>query len=224
MAPAEVSVVVPVFNAGGTLAEAIDSVRGQGVDVQIIIVDDGSGEETRAAIAAITGVVAVRQENQGPAAARNRGLDLVEAPLVAFIDADDIWTAGRLRKQMALLESHHEAGIVLGHTGFSGLDPARNEWIDVAAPRLMYHLGAALIRRWVFEQNGRFDAALGASEDVDWFLRARDSGIASVVTTDVVQIHRRNGLNMTRGRDLRDLQFLEVLKRSLDRRRAGGEK
>jgi glycosyltransferase involved in cell wall biosynthesis len=217
-----ISVIIPVFNAGGTLRDAIDSVRAQAVAARIIVVDDGSDEATRDAIASIDGIVAVRQENQGPAAARNRGLDLADAPLIAFLDADDLWTAGKLQLQMELLESRPEAGIALGHTTFSALDPARNEWVPTAQPRLMFHLGAALIRREIFDRHGRFDPALRASEDVDWFLRVRDAGVGMIVTADVVQVHRRNGLNMTRGRDHRDLQFLEVLKRSLDRRRAGG--
>jgi glycosyltransferase involved in cell wall biosynthesis len=214
-----VSVIIPVFNAGGTLRDAIDSVRAQNIAVQIIVVDDGSDEATRDAIAAVDGIVAVRQENQGPAAARNRGLDFADAALIAFLDADDLWTAGRLRLQMDLLESRPEAGIALGHTAFSALDPVRDEWVPTAEPRLMFHLGASLVRREIFETHGRFDPALRASEDVDWFLRVRDAGIGMIVIANVVQIHRRNGLNMTRGRDHRDLQFLEVLKRSLDRRR-----
>ena len=214
-----VSVIIPVFNAGGTLRDAIDSVRAQGAAVEIIVVDDGSDEETGAVIDDLDGIVAVRQENQGPAAARNRGLDFAGAALIAFLDADDLWTAGKLRLQMDLLESRPAAGIALGHTAFSAFEPVRNEWVPTAEPRLMFHLGAALIRREIFDTHGRLDPALRASEDVDWFLRVRDAGIGMIVTADVVQVHRRNGRNMTRGRDHRDLQFLEVLKRSLDRRR-----
>jgi glycosyltransferase involved in cell wall biosynthesis len=221
----DVSVIIPVFNAGGTLAEAIASIGAQDIDVRIIVVDDGSDQITRDAIASLIAVVpdiiAVRQENQGPAAARNLGLDFADTPLVAFLDADDLWTPGKLRLQLDLLASHPEACIALGHTAFSTFEPARREWISTAAPRLMFHLGASLVRRELFERHRRFDPALRASEDVDWFLRMRDAGVGMIVTPDVVQVHRRNGSNMTRGLDHRDLQFLEVLKRSLDRRRAG---
>jgi glycosyltransferase involved in cell wall biosynthesis len=216
----DVSVIVPVFNAPKTLPDAIASVRAQQVPVRVIVVDDGSTDDTPALLASIRDIVAVRQTHQGPAAARNRGLDCARTPLVAFVDADDLWEPGKLRAQRALLDANPAAGIVLGHTAFSVLDPSRGEWTRLAAPHLMYSLGASLIRREVFETQGRFDEALRASEDVDWFLRARDAGVRMIVTADVVQVHRRNGENMTRGKDLRDLQFIEVLKRSLDRRRA----
>jgi glycosyltransferase involved in cell wall biosynthesis len=221
---ARVTVILPVYNAGRTLPEAIASVRAQGEPCRIVVVDDGSTDETPAVVASIDGIVAVRQPNQGPAAARNRGLDFADAPLVSFIDADDVWAPGRLRAQMALLEANPTAGIVIGYTALSALDPATDAWVPVAEPRLMYHLGAALIRREVFDQQGRFDPALRASEDVDWFLRAHDAGVGILVDHGVVQTHRRNGENMTRGKDLRDLQFIEVLKRSMDRRRSGAPK
>jgi glycosyltransferase involved in cell wall biosynthesis len=222
---AQISVIMPVFNGAATLTDAIESIRAQGIPVEIIIVDDGSTDETPRVLEALQRsgrVTAVRQDNGGPAAARNRGLSLARAPFVAFLDDDDVWLPNKLQLQLDVFARHPDAAIVLGHTALQALDPSRAVWTDVAEPRFLYHLGAALCRRDAFDRIGAFDPALRSSEDVDWFLRARDAGLGIVVTPDVVQIHRRNGANMTRGKDLRELGFIEVVKRSLDRRRAGG--
>jgi glycosyltransferase involved in cell wall biosynthesis len=221
-----VSVILPTFNGAATLVAAIDSIRAQELPVEIIIVDDGSTDDTPRVIETLCAsddVVAIRQDNRGPAAARNSGLLLARASLVAFLDDDDVWLPHKLRRQLALFDEHPDAAIILGHTAFQSFDLVTGISTAVAEPRLLYHLGAALCRRDTFERIGTFDPALQSSEDVDWFLRVRDAGLGIVVTRDVVQIHRRNGANMTRGKDLRELGFIEVVKRSLDRRRAGGQ-
>lgn len=215
-----VTVVIPAFNAAHAVSEAIGSVREQGIALQVVVVDDGSTDDTPAVVTALGDVTYIRQENRGPAAARNRGIAAAAAPLIAFLDADDVWTPGRLRLLTALLDESPAAGMALGTTAFEALD-AGGRWVAFDAPRLIPHLGAALVRREVFEKHGRFDESLRASEDVDWILRVRDGGVPIAVTREVVQVHRRHGGNMTRGRDLRELQFMEVLKRSLDRRRRG---
>ena len=216
-----VSVIVPVFNGAATLLDAIESIRAQEIDLEIILVDDGSTDDTHAVIETLDDVIAIRQDNRGPAAARNSGLEFARAPFVAFLDDDDVWLPSKLRDQLALLAQHPDAALVLGYTSFQSLGP-EHAWTPVAEPHLLYHLGAALCRRETFERIGMLDPALRSSEDVDWFLRVRDAGLGIIVSPDVVQIHRRNGANMTRGKDLRELGFLEVVKRSLDRRRAAG--
>jgi glycosyltransferase involved in cell wall biosynthesis len=216
----QVSIIVPVYNGATTVAEAVASIRAQEVPAEVIIVDDGSTDDTPRILESF-GVTSVRQENAGPAAARNRGLALVRTAFVGFLDDDDVWLPHKLRDQLRLFEEHPGAAIVLGHTAFQSLDAASGRWDSVAEPHLLYHLGAALCRREAFDRIGPFDPNLHSSEDVDWFLRARDAGLRIVVSPDTVQLHRRNGENMTRGKDLRELGFIEVLKRSLDRRRAG---
>ena len=220
VAAPRVSVIVPVFNGAATLVEAIECIRAQQIEVEIIVVDDGSTDDTPQVIESLTDVVAIRQDNHGPAAARNSGLVFARAPLVAFLDDDDLWMPRKLKSQLQLLEEHPSASVVLGYTAFEGLVPETGAWTRVAEPHLLYHLGAALCRRETFDRVGTFDPALHSSEDVDWFLRVRDAGLEIIVTPEIAQIHRRNGENMTRGKDLRELGFIEVVKRSLDRRRA----
>jgi glycosyltransferase involved in cell wall biosynthesis len=218
-----VSVIVPVFNGASTLPDAIASIRAQDVPVEIIVVDDGSTDETPQLLESMDDVVAMRQDNRGPAAARNNGIVFARAPLVAFLDDDDVWMPGTLAHHLQLIEQRANAAVILGFTAFESLDPQLGTWNPVAEPRLLYHLGASLSRRDTFDRIGMLDPELRSSEDVDWFLRVRDAGLEIVTTSRVAQIHRRNGSNMTYGKDLRDLGFIEVVKRSLDRRRAEGD-
>ncbi len=217
MSEPRVSVIVPTHNGAATLGEAVASIRAGGANVEIVIVDDGSNDQTPELIASMEGVRAVRQDNAGPAAARNAGLKLATAPRIAFLDDDDIALEGKLRILEALLDEDLTASIAIGLSAFRtcGNPPQDGE------PLLMYHLGAALFRREVFDRIGAFDPRLRASEDADLFLRARDAGERFATTEKLVQFVRRTGDNMTTGKGLRELGFMEVLKRSLDRRRRG---
>ena len=110
-----VSVIVPTFNYGRYLNEAVESILAQGArDLEVIVVDDGSTDDTAAVLARITDhrVRAVRKQNGGVAAARNAGLDLARGRFVAFLDADDRWKPDKLERQLALLDSEPEVDIV----------------------------------------------------------------------------------------------------------------
>ena len=187
--------------------------------VEIIVVDDGSTDDTPQIIETLSTSWPSARTTRAGRGAQQRSR-VCARTVVAFLDDDDLWMPHKLRHHLQLLEEHPNASVVLGHTAFQGLDPETGAWNRVAEPHLLYHLGAALCRREVFDRIGTFDPALRNSEDVDWFLRVRDAGLEIVVTPEIAQIHRRNGQNMTRGKDLRELGFIEVVKRSLDRRRA----
>jgi glycosyltransferase involved in cell wall biosynthesis len=224
-----VSVVIPVLNCEAYLAEAVESVRRQAYpDLELIIVDDGSTDGT-ARIAqglADDSLRYVYQDNGGPARARNHGLTLARGDLIGFVDADDLWPPGRLPCQMRVLEQNPPVDVVLGRTQLvrhvgAGRD-ARLE--ECSPPFVLLSPTAALFRRRAFERVGFFDEALRYGEDTDWFMRARESGIPIVVQEDVVLRYRRHEHNMTRGRNMRELRVMDVLKQSLDRRRRhGGE-
>src|SRR5579885_2268246 len=97
---AEVSVIIPTYNRWPMVSEAIDSVIQQDVDFELIVVDDGSTDETATHLStwlekapAAERLHIVRTVNRGPAAARNCGARLAQAPLIAFLDSDDLWLA-----------------------------------------------------------------------------------------------------------------------------------
>jgi len=213
-----ISVIIPTFNGAATLCDAVESVRAQNIPVQIIIIDDGSTDETPRVIGGLENVVSLRQTNAGPAAARNSGVTLATAPLLAFLDDDDVWLPTKLTARLRTLDEHPEAIGTLGLTTVQVQE--RDGWRTLPEAYLAPNLGAALFRREAFDGDGWFDATLPASEDVDFLLRLRDAGRKVITTNDIVLSYRRGANNMTRGKDLRELRLFEVLKRSLDRRRA----
>lgn len=110
-----VSIILPVYNGERYLRQAILSTVNQSWhDWELIIVDDGSTDNTSSIISAFSDprITAVRQENGGEAAARNRGLDAVNGKYVAFLDADDLYLPHALREMSAYLDSHPDVDAV----------------------------------------------------------------------------------------------------------------
>lgn len=210
-----VSVVIPVFNGERFLREAVDSVLDQKYSpIEIIVVDDGSTDGA-ATVARSLPVRYLHQTNQGPAAARNRGIEQAQGSLIAFADADDLWPASKLDLQLPHLIKDPKIDIVLGRIQqvmVDGPTQAQDTGFSV-------NLGSAVMRKSVFERVGLFDETMRYSEDVDWFMRARESGAAIVTIDAVALLYRQHEQNMTRGKSTSELNVLKALKKSLDRRR-----
>ena len=214
-----VSVVIPVFNGERFLREAVQSVLAQKYSpVEIIIVDDGSTDGTATVARSLPETVRyLYQTNQGPAAARNRGIEHAQGSLIAFADADDLWPEDKLELQLPYLISDPAIEIVMGRIQQVLLGQTEAE--EVGEPAFSVNLGSAVIRKSVFERVGLFDETMRYSEDVDWFMRAREAGAAIVTIDEVTLFYRQHEQNMTRGKSTSELNVLKVLKRSLDRRR-----
>ena len=218
-----VSVIIPVFNGERFLREAVQSVLDQGdSSAEIIVVDDGSTDGTATVARSFAETVRyLHQTNQGPAAARNRGIEHAQGSLIAFLDADDLWPATKLELQLSYLIRDSKIDIVLGRIQQVQLSETEGETRaeEFAEPAFSVNLGSAIIRKSVFERVGLFDETMRYSEDVDWFMRAREGG-AAIVTIDAVTLfYRQHEQNMTRGKSTSELNVLKALKRSLDRRR-----
>ena len=210
-----VSVIIPVFNGEAFLGEAVQSVLAQKYSpVEVIIVDDGSTDGTEDVVKSFPETVRyLQQSNQGPAAARNRGIEQAQGSLIAFADADDLWPEDKLEVQLPYLLRDPVIEIVLGR-----IQQVRTS-IAVGEPAFSVNLGSAVIRKSVFERVGLFDESMRYSEDVDWFMRAREAGAAIMTIDAVTLLYRQHEQNMTRGKSTSELNVLKALKRSLDRRR-----
>ncbi len=197
-----VAVIIPVFDGARFLAEALRSVADQGVEAEVVVVDDGSTDDS-AQIAIELGTTCIRQDNAGPAAARNTGLAATSAPLVSFLDVDDLIPPGALARQLDHLAAHPESGGVIGMQQYEVLDGVPlPEWAvadDVGGPDEVSrpHVMASVIRRTTFAHVGTFDPRLRLSEDVDWLMRAHDAGAVIDVVDDVVRTRRIHGANLT---------------------------
>ena len=111
--PALVDVVLPAYNGAAVIRGALESALAQDVPLRIVVVDDGSTDDS-ADIARSYGpsVHVIAQTNRGVSGARNTALAAATAPFVAFLDQDDVWKPGKLRQQVQLIERHPEVGMV----------------------------------------------------------------------------------------------------------------
>ena len=218
-----VSVVIPVWNGEKFLRDAVDNVLSQRYpSTEIIIVDDGSTDGTEAEVGRLPcDVRYFRQENSGPAAARNRGIRDTSGDLIAFLDVDDLWPEKHLERLVEELTRDPELDLVHGYAQLLQQDPATGAFEYAGNPEesFPYYIGAGLYRKRVFDQVGLFDRTLRFGEDVDWYNRARERG-ASMKRLDLVTLLvRRHADNMTQDRADIEKSMLRVFKRALDRKR-----
>lgn len=201
-----VSCVVPVFNGAPFLQDAIASIEAQSWrPIEIIVVDDGSTDGTPDVIGAMgTRVHALRQENAGPAAARNAGLRLARGEFVAFLDSDDEWLPHKLEAQMARFEARPELQVCLSraqHWWVSGLEHEAATLDDAFNGSAQTGgISVTMMRRTVFDRVGLLDEALRHLDWTEWLLRAGDSGAVIEILPDVLARRRIHDNNMSRHR------------------------
>ena len=202
-----VSVIVPAYNAERYLAEALESIFAQGhAALEVIVVDDGSTDDT-GTIAASLGVQLVRQTNRGAGAARNAGVAVARGDFLAFLDADDVWTEGRLELQLAAVGA---VDFVFGHA----------EEFPAARTLPGYVPGCLLAHTTSFRRVGAFREDVHVGEFLDWLARAEDLGMRSEMLPDVVLRRRLHSTNLGIRRRNAAGDYAVVLKEALDRRRA----
>lgn len=221
------SVIIPVFNGAATLPAALASVVSQqGARLEIIVVDDGSVDGS-ADIARCTGteIVCVSQPNQGPAAARNRGLQLAHGDYISFLDADDYWPADRVWHHMTLFQENPDAGIVIGATQTVRLIGDASETGQRAlpvlpAPLIQHQLGSATYRREIFDRVGLLTEALRIGEDKEWFQRALNAGVAIKMTPTIALYYCLRAGSLTDGTIAHHVGFMGALRSHLQHHRA----
>lgn len=227
-APPRISVIIPVYNQAAYLAEAVDSVLRQSLPAaEVIVINDGSTDET-AAVAARFGarLITVHQPNAGLGAARNAGIGLAHGDYLAFLDGDDWWEPAKLEQQHRLLAQQPQLDMVFGQCRqfvSPELPPEKRARISGDGSILNGVVaGGMLARRAVFEKNGLFATHFQIGEFIDWFSRAKDSGLTHVVTEDIVLHRRLHGENMSLKMKEHRGDYLAILRASLQRKRQGG--
>jgi glycosyltransferase involved in cell wall biosynthesis len=203
-----VDVIIPAYNAAAYLSLAIESVIAQTFeDWRIILVDDGSTDETPSIAAAYSArlgdrLISIRQENRGISAARNAAIRASSAEFLALLDADDLWLPHRLAASLGPFEGHSEVGLTYGL--ITRID-AHGKLLDTFKGNPVDHRGSiasALYRRTVelpcttimvrkscIDVVGGFDESMQASEDRDlWFRIALRYRVA--VVSDVIAFYR----------------------------------
>lgn len=220
-------VVVPAYNAERYLAEALETILAQSeVRVEVVVVDDCSTDGTRrlAESFADRGVRCLGSPaRRGVGAARNLGIAAVTGEFLAFLDADDLWPAGRTGILVAALRSHGGPCIAIGMAEqfiCPTLSPAQQARLRAPPPPVpAYMAGGVLMRRTDFDRVGPFDVSLTFGEFIDWFGRARKAGLAEVQVPDIVLRRRLHADNMTIRQRASATDYLEVIRRELARKK-----
>lgn len=197
-----ISVIIPAFNASLYLAEAIESVLAQTIPAdEIIVVDDGSEDETAGVAEKFHRVHVICQPNQGCAVARNTGIATSSGKWLAFLDADDIWLPEKLALQSDYLKLNSSCQAVFGMTEnfFSPeLDSEQRSSLYCPPDRLSgITAGAMLIRRDIFFQVGEFNPIMRLSQFIEWFTRFSEAGMKYHVLPDLVMCRRVHLKNTT---------------------------
>ncbi|HLJ59352.1 MAG TPA: glycosyltransferase family A protein [bacterium] len=219
-----VSVIIPVYNGERYLGDALESVLAQTVPpMEIVVVDDGSSDGSAAVAARFPGVRYVAQGHAGPGAARNRGVALARGAFVAFLDADDLWVRTKLARQVAAFQTDPALDMVFGHARqFHSPELVERTKARIAGAGAVlpgFVLGTLLVTRASFDRVGPFPTHTRVGEFLDWYARANDERLKSVLLPEVVLLRRLHTGNLgLRERDAR-ADYVQILKASLDRRR-----
>ena len=218
-----VSVLIPCYNQAHFLGEAIESVLAQTYPhLEIVVVDDGSPDNTAAVAARYPGVRYFRQANQGLSAARNTGLRHSIGERIVFLDADDRLMPRAIEAGLTCLRDHSECAFVYGRARFMTFDGSSFQGPPQPRVEGDYYLAllrncpiaapaSVMYRREIFEVVGGFDPSLRAAEDYDLYYRiARQFPIRCHEET--IAEYRKHSTSMTRSGELMLRSNLPVLR------------
>lgn len=225
-----VDVVIPVKYGLSYLSQALASVAEQDAETDVFVVDDGAGPTLRDVVASAvqdfagdhrTSVqVVVNRRQPGIGGARNTGASVGNAPLVAFLDADDVWPSARSSILADVLRELADPAMAFGMVeqftdGTAGIDDLP------APPRPGMLAGGMLITRATWDLVGGFDEELPVGEFIDWVARARAAGAVEVITDELVLRRRIHGDNTTLHRRDARQTYADVVRRHLHRGSGG---
>jgi glycosyltransferase involved in cell wall biosynthesis len=227
-----ISCITPVYNGERFLSETVASVWAQSYPLsEVIIVDDGSTDGTRALAEELIATYGPRlrylwKQNGGAASARNVGIQAATGEFVTFIDADDLWHPERLALQVARFEARPELGFSVAHIQNFWMDEVRDEEERTqdqarAQPMAGYVATSLMARRLLFEQVGLFNDSLRHADSADWFLRAQEEKVIGELLPDVLiyrRMHRDNNSRLYAENSR--AEFLRVLHQARLRQRA----
>jgi len=237
-----VSVIIPTYNRAGIICETIDNVFQQTyTNIEVIVIDDGSKDDTLARLRSYGNRIRViSQANAGPAAARNRGIEVSSGDIITFQDSDDLWKPSKLERQVRMLAAvdssvpcclcNADFGTIDGKqwTSFdiSQINTEYSEglWINVTevlATRFVLFNQTVAIRRKAIEKVGIFDETLKYLEDYDLPLRLAAEGPWAYIQEPLV-IYREGTPNSFSQQALRDPMVLKeceitIFERAMER-------
>ena len=178
----QVSVIIPTYNRGWILRDAIDSVMAQDYkDYELIVVDDGSTDNTPEILKNYPDIIVLKQKNRGVSAARNAGVQISKADNIAFLDSDDLWLPGKLQSQFNFFNTNPSAQIcqteeiwIRNGVRVNAKKRHRKQQgmiFDRCLDLCIISPSAVMMKKSLFIKVGGFDETLPACEDYDLWLR-----------------------------------------------------
>ena len=224
-----VTVLMTVYNNGPYIGEALESALNQTYrNVEVVVVDDGSQDESWQVLQQYPQVRCQRQSRGGIGAARNAAVAMARGSFYTFLDADDRFPLDKLELQLGAFAADPGLDVVYGYVReFVSPDLSAEEAARIRPP-VAYnesHLsGVMLVRRDAFERVGPWTVGLKVGTGVDWYARSQEAKLKTLVMPDVFLERRlhlsNNGLQQADNR----IQYASILKAALDRRRAAASR
>ncbi len=224
----KVSIVIPAYNSLKFLPETMESVFRQTFkDFEVIVVNDGSSDDTEHWVSQIADprIKLICQENKGLSGARNTGITHASGEYIAFLDADDLWEATKLEKQVLCLEENSEIGLVYTwvalideNSKFTGRvfkNYAENDvWHQLIEHNIVESGSVAMVRRQCFETCGVFDRNLRSFvEDWDMWLRIASRYPFKVLKEPLVY-YRQHSTSASRNWEAMEQSFRIVIEKA----------
>jgi glycosyltransferase involved in cell wall biosynthesis len=219
-----IDVIIPVYNGERFISQAINSALEQTwKKLNIIVVDDGSTDNSVAIVndyvKQYSNIKLICKAHSGISATLNAGLANSTAPYVAFLDADDIWHAEKLEKQIQKLTTEYAEACFCLIQEFENFDETIAKPTFRARPQIMkgYSKTCLLTRRAIFDKIGIFDEAMPI-DFVEWMSRAIRADIKVKMIEEVLTYRRVHNTNTSAG--VKKNAFLDIIKTHIDKKRA----
>lgn len=200
-----VSVIIPAYNCDRYIAQAIESVLQQkNCTYEVIVIDDGSTDSTEQVLKPYSDRIRyIKQSNKGVAVARNHGIAIAKADLIAFLDADDYFLPGKLASQAEILLKRPDLGIV--HSGWQRVDSEGNKQLDICPWEQIPELNlenwlrwkpvlpsAMMFRREWLQYVGGFDLRFPPAEDTNLILKLALKGCKTAWLRQITVCYRQH--------------------------------
>jgi glycosyltransferase involved in cell wall biosynthesis len=243
-----ISTIIPTYNRANFIGEALESALQQTRPAdEIIVVDDGSTDDTEKIVAQYAGKVRyIRQENAGPSAARNRGFQAAAGDCIALLDSDDLWVNDKLERQLATLAQHPDLDLIFGleakfNAGNQSEPPAINDQdyfdclnsVDCIIPdafglllkeNFFVATSSVLFRKSCIQKVGLLDVTVRLAEDYEYWLRFALEGFRFGFINAVLCRRRLHQGNLINESLATKASVAEVLARYRDRSPAHRER
>lgn len=220
-----VSIVMPAYNAGKYIVEAVESVFQQSYSpIEMIVVDDGSTDDTVEKLSRFeSDIKLIISSHQGTASARNIGIKQARGQLIAFLDADDTMHQDKIKFQVD--EFLTDLNLDLCYTMFNNfLTPDADEGLKRTRPQKEGPIkgcvcGTTMIKKDAFDKVGYFDTTLRVGEFIDWYARATDLGLKVKFIERDLYNRRSHAGNITATQQQSFKDYAKLLRAKIDRKK-----